>query len=124
MKRSTCRLILVGLSALILSACGGGGGGSSAPAPTLHTVTLNWQANRETGVNSAGGGYLVSISGQSAPINVPFNAATGTTPTTTSVSLYTGSYTATVQAYAALDSAGGATGSTSVVSSSITITVP
>jgi hypothetical protein len=124
MKRSTRRLILVGLSALLLSACGGGGGGSSAPAPTLHSVTLNWQANRESGVNSAGGGYLVSISGQSSPIDVPYNAASGTTPTTTTVSLYTGSYTATVQAYAALDSTGGASGSTSASSSSITITVP
>ncbi len=112
---------------LVLSACGGGGGGggtSSTAVSTLHTVTLNWTANREKGVNSAGGGYLVNISGQSAPINVPFNAASGITPTTAKTSLYTGTYTATVVAYAALDANGGNTGSSSVPSTAITINVP
>lgn len=93
-------------------------------APTLHSVTLAWQPNHETGVNSAGGGYRVTISGQPAPINVPFNAASGMTPTTTTLSLSTGSYTATVQAYAALDVNGGMTGSVSVPSAPITINVP
>ena len=106
-----------------LSACGGGGG-SAPPAPLPHSVTLSWQANRESGVNSTGGGYQVSISGQSVPINVPFNATTGVTPTTTTASLYTGIYSATVRAYAALDSAGGRTGSTSAPSASISIVVP
>lgn len=128
MKRSSRRLILTALSALLfavsLAGCGGGGGGGSAPASTLHSVTLSWQANRESGVNSAGGGYLVTISGQAAPIDVPYNPTTGVTPTTTTVSLYSGSYTATVKAYAALDSAGGSSGTTSTPSSSITITVP
>ena len=106
-----------------LSACGGGGG-SAPPAPLPHSVTLSWQANRESGVNSTGGGYQVSISGQSVPINVPFNAAFGVTPTTTTTVLYSGTYTATVRAYAVLDAQGGGTGSLSAPSASISIVVP
>jgi hypothetical protein len=121
------KILLVALSILItaLSACGGGGGGGSAlPASTLHSVTLSWQANRESGVNSTGGGYKVSISGQAATINVPYNATTGLTPTTTTTSLYTGTYSATVRAYKALDPQGGTTGSLSAPSASISIVVP
>lgn len=119
-------LLAVAAFALALGGCGGGGGGSSAPprVSTLHTVTLTWTANRETGVNKAGGGYYVSISGQSAPINVPFNAASGITPTSATVRLYTGSYSATVSAYAALDVHGGATGNVSASSVALTINVP
>lgn len=115
------------ISALLLSACGGGGGGgggSGAAASTQHSVTLTWAANHEKGVNSAGGGYLVSISGQASPINVPYNAASGVTPTTTTTTLSTGTYTATVVAYAALDANGGTTGSKSASSAPITIAVP
>lgn len=114
------------IASALVAACGGGEGGGigSAIAPTLHSVTLAWQPNHETGVNSAGGGYRVTVSGQPAPINVPFNATSGVTPTTTILSLSTGSYTATVQAYAALDVNGGMTGSVSVPSAPITINVP
>lgn len=108
--------------AIGLSGCGGGSS-ASPPAPTAHLATLTWDANRESGVNSEGGGYEVTISGQ-APVNVPYNAATGLTPTTTTASLYAGTYTATVRAYAALDTASGATGSTSAASDPITIVVP
>lgn len=120
-------------SALLLSACGGGGGGGGggAPAagavvPTPHSVTLTWTANRETGVNSAGGGYLVGINGPSAPapITVLYNAASGITPNTTTTTLWTGTYTATVSAFAALDAKGGTTGSLSASSVPITIVVP
>jgi hypothetical protein len=116
-------IVAAALLTIDLAACGGGGGGS-APPPTLHSVTLSWQANHETGVNSAGGGYKISISGQPTPIDVPYNIASSVTPTTTTISLYTGTYTATTRAYAALDTAGGATGNLSAPSAPITIVVP
>ncbi|MGV8935099.1 MAG: hypothetical protein ACOH1I_10770 [Gallionellaceae bacterium] len=115
---------IVTAAMLVLSACGGGGGGGGGVAPAYHNVTISWVANHEKGVNMAGGGYKVSISGQTTAIDVPFNVASGVTPTSTIKSLYTGSYTATVKAYAALDSSGGTTGSTSAASSSISIVVP
>jgi hypothetical protein len=113
-------LILV-LSALLFVSCGGGGG--SAPVPiTSHSVNLNWAPNHERGVNSAGGGYQVSISGQTT-IDVPYVSGL-TTSTTTSVALNTGSYTVTVRAYAALDALGGSTGNVSAESLPITVNVP
>lgn len=111
--------ILVATS--LLTACGGGSGGGTAA--TSHQVTLSWSANHEKGVNGPGGGYKVSITGK-APIDVPYNAASGVTPTSTMVNLTTGSYTATVSAYATLDANGGTTGNTSASSSSISIKVP
>ena len=110
-------LLILGLSALLLFvSCGGGGGGSPTPV-TTHSVTLTWAPNRETGVNSPGGGYQVSISGQPM-IDVPYTA-----PTTTTVLLKTGTYAVTVRAYAALDAQGGSTGSLSAPKS-ITVNVP
>ena len=114
-------LILV-LSALLFVSCGGGGG-SAPPVPiTSHSVDLNWAPNHERGVNSAGGGYQVSISGQTT-IDVPYVSGL-TTSTTTSVALNTGSYTVTVRAYAALDALGGSTGNVSAESTPITVNVP
>lgn len=115
-------IVSAAVLAFTLSACGGGGD-APAPAPTARSVTLSWEPNRESGVNSTGGGYQVTISGQ-APIDVPYNAASGETPATTTVSLQAGTYTATVQAYAALDATGGTSGSYSAPSASVTIVVP
>jgi hypothetical protein len=107
------RFVFVAMLGATLTACGGSsGGGTPAAPPAYHNVTLSWTANRETGVNSAGGGYTVNISGQSAPIDVPYVSGTWA-PTSVTTSLYTGSHTATVTAYAALDTAGGTTGNTS-----------
>jgi hypothetical protein len=103
-----------------LSACGGGGGGTVSSSP--RSVTLAWAANRESGVNRAGGGYQVSISGQPA-IDVPYTSGSAA-PTSTTVSLPPGSYTMTVRAYAALDSQGGNTGSLSAPSQPLTVNVP
>lgn len=121
MKRSTCRLILIGLSALLLSACIGGGGGS-APTPTQHTVTISWAANREAAVNTTGGGYKVAISGQPM-IDVPYVSGP-TTPTTATATLMSGSYSVTVTAYSALIPPAGGTGSTSLPSSAFSFSVP
>jgi hypothetical protein len=116
-------LILVLSSLVLFVSCGGGGGGGSAPVPiTTHSVNLNWAPNHESGVNKAGGGYQVSISGQTT-IDVPYVSGL-TTSTTASVALNTGSYTVTVRAYAALDAQGGSTGNASVESSPITVNVP
>ncbi len=115
--------ILVSLTVILLSCSAGGGStmGSSGPV-TTHSVTLTWAANRESGVNSAGGGYQVSISGKPA-INVPYVSGSSA-PTTTAVLLNTGTYSVTVRAYAALDAQGGSNGRFSAASSPITVIVP
>jgi hypothetical protein len=109
--------------AIGVSACGGGGGGGSAATPvTTHSVTLVWQPNRESGVNRAGGGYQVSISGQPT-ITVPYTSGPNA-PTSTTVSLNTGNYTVTVRAFAALDPQGGNASSISAPSAPLTVNVP
>src|SRR5687767_3933057 len=104
-----------------LAACGGGGGGSDAPAPaptpTPATVTISWNANRESGVNRAGGGYEVAVTGQSTR-DVPYNSGSAA-PTSTTFTLPTGTYTASVRAYAALDAQGGTTRTYSTASTQI-----
>ncbi len=117
-------LLIAVLSTLLLFVgCGGGGGGTPVPVPiTTHSVTLSWAPNHEAGVNSAGGGYEVSISGQPM-IDVPYMSGPAA-PTTQTVSLKTGIYTVTVRAYAALDAQGGNTGSFSASSAPITVFVP
>lgn len=116
-KTAVCGLLLV-LLAAGLSACGGGGSSS----PPARAVALAWQANRESGVNRAGGGYQVSISGQPTT-DVPYTSGSAA-PTSTTVMLQPGSYTVTVRAYAALDSQGGNAGSLSAPSQSLTVNVP
>jgi hypothetical protein len=124
MKNRLAAVVLVSLAQL--AGCGGGGGGggggSSPPPPTSHIVTLSWAPNHEKGVSSAGGGYQVSISGQPT-INVPYVSGP-TAPTSTVVTLLTGTYTATVRAYATLDPQGGSAGSFSAPSQSIIVNVP
>jgi hypothetical protein len=111
-----------GLVAVLVSCSSGGGSSTPTPPVTGRVVTLSWAANRETGVNAPGGGYRLSISGQS-PVDVPY-ASGPLAPTTKDVTLPSGSYTVTVTAYAALDAQGGAAGSTSAPSQAITVDVP
>lgn len=119
MKRPPYVVVLFPVLAMYLSGCGGGGGGDTA---TVRSVTLSWQANRETAVNRPGGGYVVNVSGQ-APITVPYVAGTAA-PTSATLPLPTGTYTATVVAYSALNPPGGSGGSRSVPSATIAINVP
>lgn len=107
---------------LLIAGCGGGGGSAPPPPPTQHSVTLSWLPNRDSGVNRAGGGYQVSISGQPMTI-VPYTSGP-VAPTSTQVTLMTGTYTVTVRAFAALDSQGGNTGSLSAPSQVLTVNVP
>jgi hypothetical protein len=109
--RSGAALLLAGA----LSACG-------SSTPSDRAVTITWTANRESGVNAAGGGYRVNVGGQPV-IDVPFVSGSAA-PTSTVARLPAGTYTVTVVAYAALDAQGGATGSVSGPSQSITVTVP
>jgi len=121
MKNRLAAVVLIALAQL--AGCGGGGGGGSSPPPvTNHTVTLAWAPNHEKGVNSAGGGYQVSMSGQPT-INVPYVSGP-TAPTSTVTTLSTGTYTATVRGYATLDAQGGSAGSFSAPSQSIIVNVP
>ncbi len=122
MKNRLAAVVLIALAQL--AGCGGGGGGGSSPPPvTNHTVTLAWVPNHEKGVNSAGGGYQVAISGQPA-INVPYVSGLTAAPTSTVTTLSTGTYTVTVRAYAALDAQGGGAGSLSAPSQSLIVNVP
>src|SRR3989442_453625 len=120
MKIRLGAVVLIALAQL--AGWGGRGGGSSPPLVTNHTVTLAWAPNHEKGVNSAGGGYQVSISGQPT-INVPY-ASGPAAPTSTVTTLSTGAYTVTVRAYAALDAQGGSAGSLSTPSQSLNVNVP
>src|SRR5688572_33028799 len=116
------RRFLAGLLVAIgLAACGGGGGGSDAPAPTPTpaTVTISWNANRESGVNRAGGGYEISVTGQPAR-DVPYVSGSAA-PTSTIFTLPTGTYTASVRAYAALDAQGGTTRTYSTASTHLVV---
>jgi hypothetical protein len=101
-----------------LAACGGGDGNPPSPVP----VTLSWDANRESAVNRAGGGYEVLIS-RHPPRDVPFTSGI-LAPTSISMELVPGTYTVTVRAYAALDPQGGTTRTFSGPSPAFTLTVP
>ncbi len=112
LRRVPLRLLAAAAAAMLL-ACGGDSGKS---------VVLSWNANRESGVNRAGGGYEISISGQPA-VDVPWVSGAAA-PTTVTASLKSGTYTVTVRAYAALDASGGSTKTYSASSQPITVTVP
>lgn len=101
---------------------GGLRGGGGASPTEIRSVTIRWTANRESGVNSVGGGYKVFISGR-PEIDVPYTSGAAA-PTSATVPLATGTYTVTIRAYAALDAAGGTSGSLSAPSAPLAVTVP
>ena len=99
---------LAALFAAALAACGGGGGSPADSAPLgPAAVTIAWNASRESSVNRPGGGYEVAISGMDA-IDVPYVSGPSA-PTSTTLTLQSGSYSVTVRAYGALDAQGGTT---------------
>jgi hypothetical protein len=85
-------------------------------------VTLAWSPNRESGVNTTGGGYELQISGQQAVL-VPFVSGPAA-PTTADVRVSSGSHTVVVRAFAALDPLGGTTRTFSAASDPIVVNVP
>jgi hypothetical protein len=119
MRRLPRKSLLLAAMALTLAACGGS---SSTKPAANHQVTISWAPNHEAGVNKAGGGYRVIVDG-GAPISVPYVSG-ATAPTSADVTLFTGSHTVTVSAFAALDAQGGATGSQSLPSQSLAVIVP
>jgi len=91
-----------------LVGCGGGGGGEADNAPMgPAAVTIAWAPSREASVNRPGGGYEVAIGGLE-PIDVPYASGTAA-PTSTTVTLPSGTHAVTVRAYGALDATGGTT---------------
>ncbi|MCR4300996.1 MAG: hypothetical protein NUV51_05245 [Sulfuricaulis sp.] len=114
---------IVLMTLLGLAACGGGGGSGDSPPPMLSSVLVTWTANRETAVNNPGGGYKVYYSSTAGfniasanVIDVPY--AAGATPTSTTLSLLTGTHYIKVIAYSTLNPAG------SAPSTEIAITTP
>ena len=127
-------LLLLVFPALLQISCGGGGSDSSplAPPPTVNTVNVSWNANRETAVNATGGGYKVYYSTSSgfdisdagvSVVDVPF-VAPPATPTSISLQLPSGQYYFRVVAYSALVAPWGSGGSMSAPSAQIALLVP
>ncbi len=99
------------LCLLTLAACGGGGNDPSPSPGNPHpagsrTVTLTWDANRESAVNRAGGGYevFINVDGNGCcSFDVPYSGGSAA-PTSITVQLFPGRYLASVRAYGALNS--------------------
>jgi hypothetical protein len=85
-------------------------------------VTLSWTANRESGVNRAGGGYELQVSGHE-PVVIPYVSG-ATAPTSAALRLPSGDYTVSVRAFAALDMQGGSARTYSAASQAILLGVP
>lgn len=99
---------------------------------TIRTVTVSWNANRETAVNTTGGGYKVYYSTSSgfaitdagvSVVNVPF-VVPPMAPTSINLQLRTGKYYFRVVAYSALTAPWESGGSTSAPSTQISLVVP
>ena len=128
------RILGIGLLAVFLSACGGGGG--TPPPPFVcdggSAITVSWDANRETAVNTSGGGYVVYFS-KSTGFNpgdanvcsqdVPYVSG-ATTPTSTIIDPPSGWWYVRVAAISQLNAPGTTGGSESAASSQTTVVVP
>lgn len=84
---------------VLISGCSKGGGGSSK------NVAVTWNANKDTTVNTVGGGYLVYYSDQQGfdissanSVDVPYTSG-ASTPTSTTLNLSTGNWYIVVVAY-------------------------
>jgi hypothetical protein len=114
-----CLALLVGFLSTLLAACGGG-----------TNVQVSWAANRETAVNSQGGGYKVYYSpapgfdiANAKSVNVPFKSAPAAPTSATIQSLSSGTYYVKVVAYSALVGPSGSA-STSAPSAEVSVVVP
>jgi len=126
MRRLNIFLVII-LAVFITTGCNASSSSSddsedSAADGAKTAVVITWDANREQGVNQAGGGYRVSYSLTStthsiAPVNVPWVSGS-TAPTSTILNLAAGTYYVSVTAYSALNPTG------SLLSSETTVTVP
>ncbi|GMR21136.1 MAG: hypothetical protein BMS9Abin36_1735 [Gammaproteobacteria bacterium] len=136
-SRSPLRLLIVVLASWALAGCpGGGGGGGGGATPVVCTggsgVTVSWTANKETAVNTSGGGYVVYFS-QSSGFNpgntnvcsqsVPYVSGS-TAPTTTVINPPSGTWYVRVAATSQLNAPGSTGGSESTASSELTVVAP
>lgn len=110
----------------MLGACSSGS--DEPPVSQVKTVTISWDANNESRVNTSGGGYKVYYSQNSGfsladdgvtAIDVPY-AGGGAAPTSTQVDLSSGTYYIKVVAYSAFP----APDTSSQASSQISVSVP
>ena len=115
------RKLLWGFVCLLLLSCGGGGGG---PQSINAAVQVSWVANREAAVNAAGGGYKVYYSKTSgfnvasaSFVDVPYVSGP-TAPTTTTLTLSSGTNFVKVVAYSTLNPGG------SAPSAQVSVSVP
>lgn len=123
------QILLLALISLAVISCDGTG--TSTPPPT-YNVSVNWNANRETAVNTTGGGYTVYYSTSAGfnigdagvtSIDVPYVSG-ALAPSAITVKLATaGTYYFKIIAYSALNPPGGSSGSQSAVSAEISVTV-
>jgi len=134
-QKLTALLALIVFSAMLQISCGNGGSNADTTIvspPTIRAVTVSWNANRETAVNTPGGGYKVYYSTASGfdisdagvgVVDVPF-VAPPATPTSTSLQLVSGQYYFRVVAYTALVAPWGSGGSISAPSAQVALLVP
>lgn len=93
-------------------------------------VLVSWTANRETAVNTAGGGYVVAYSqdpnaSYAEAEKVTVNYASGpTAPTSATINIPPGTFYIKVYAFSALNPPGSSSGSLSPPSVASVITVP
>ena len=132
-------LFLVFFPVLSQVACSSGEGTTPAadtspatPPATIRTVSVSWNANRETAVNALGGGYKLYYSTVSgfdisdagvSVVDVPF-VAPPAAPTSISLQLASGRYYFRVVAYSALNSPWDGGGSSSAPSVQLSLLVP
>ena len=119
---------------LLVASCGGPGSSSNptiSTSPITSNVQVTWIANRERAVNQAGGGYTVYYSSSpgfnivaASSVNVPYVSGPAAPTSATISSLSTGAYYIKVVAYSILNPPGSSSGSTSIPSAEISITVP
>lgn len=99
--------------------------------PTTYNIQVSWAANRESAVNSVGGGYHIYYS-TSSPVNTssashvdaPYISGSSAPTQATVSGLVCGTYHFRVVAFSAVNPSGSVSGSRSADSSEIQLTVP
>lgn len=125
------------LALALATGCGASDAGAPQPVGPLpltgpNSVQVSWAANRETAVNSPGGGYRVYYSrtpnfdvASAEFTDVPYDPGLGTTPTSVVIDdLPSGTIYFKVVAYSALNRPGASGGSTSEPSQQAQVTLP
>lgn len=121
-------VLFITVSLVLLQACGSGGGNNVSTSDVL----VSWNVNKETAVNTTGGGYNVYYSQTSGfnagdsgvtVVDVPYVSGPSA-PTSTTIQLTTGTYYIRVAGYSVLNRPGENDGSLSELSPEILISAP